>query len=113
MLAAAHHAVADLLGTDDLDTVAFGPNMTTLTLSLSRALARTWNPGDEVIIPAPYWTSYPDMVLMAEGKPVIVSCTVENGFKLNAADLEAAITPKTKWNPGELEGGTLSAARET
>ena len=50
VLAAAHQAVADLLGTDDPDTVAFGPNMTTLTLSLSRALARTWKPGDEVIV---------------------------------------------------------------
>jgi len=50
VLAAAHQAVADFLGSDDPDTVAFGPNMTTLTLSLSRALARTWGPGDEVIV---------------------------------------------------------------
>ncbi len=54
------------------------------------------NPGDEVIIPAPYWVSYPDMVLLAEGVPVTVPCTAEAGFKLTAAQLEAAITPKTR-----------------
>ena len=54
------------------------------------------NPGDEVIIPAPYWVSYPDMVLLAEGKPVTVDTTAENGFKLSAAQLEAAITAKTR-----------------
>ncbi|MDQ6952729.1 MAG: pyridoxal phosphate-dependent aminotransferase [Mariprofundaceae bacterium] len=52
--------------------------------------------GDEVIIPAPYWVSYPDMVLLAEGKPVIVACLSNTDFKLTAAELEAAITPKTK-----------------
>lgn len=50
LLREAHHAVADFLGTDDLDLVVFGPNMTTLTLSLSRAIARTWGPGDEVVV---------------------------------------------------------------
>ncbi|HKI60472.1 MAG TPA: pyridoxal phosphate-dependent aminotransferase, partial [Mariprofundaceae bacterium] len=54
------------------------------------------NPGDEVIIPAPYWVSYPDMVLLAEGVPVTIPCTAESNFKLTAAQLEAAITPKTK-----------------
>jgi len=54
------------------------------------------NPGDEVIIPAPYWVSYPDMVLLAEGVPVTIPCTAEGNFKLTAAQLEAAITPKTK-----------------
>ncbi|MDX8388305.1 MAG: pyridoxal phosphate-dependent aminotransferase [Ghiorsea sp.] len=54
------------------------------------------NEGDEVIIPAPYWVSYPDMVLLAEGEPVIVECTADADFKLTAAQLEAAITPKTK-----------------
>jgi aspartate aminotransferase len=54
------------------------------------------NPGDEVIIPAPYWVSYPDIVIIAEGKPVIVEAGIEQGFKLTAAQLEAAITPKTK-----------------
>ncbi len=52
--------------------------------------------GDEVIIPAPYWVSYPDIVLIAEGKPVIVQAGIEQGFKMTAAQLEAAITPKTK-----------------
>lgn len=54
------------------------------------------NPGDEVIIPSPYWVSYPDMTLLAGGKPVTVDTTAENDFKLSAAQLEAAITPKTK-----------------
>ncbi len=61
------------------------------------ALMATLNPGDEVIIPAPYWVSYPDITLLAEGEPVIVSCPEESGFKLDPKDLEAAITPKTKW----------------
>ena len=64
---------------------------------LYNALMATLNPGDEVIIPAPYWVSYPDMVLLAEGTPVTVSCTEADEFKLTAVALEAAITPKTKW----------------
>lgn len=54
------------------------------------------NPGDEVIIPAPYWVSYPDIVLIAQGKPVIVEAGIEQGFKITAAQLEEAITPKTR-----------------
>ncbi|MFC1536804.1 pyridoxal phosphate-dependent aminotransferase [Pseudomonadota bacterium] len=54
------------------------------------------NPGDEVIIPAPYWVSYPDMVLLAEGVPVTIPCTADANFKLTASQLEASITPKTK-----------------
>jgi aspartate aminotransferase len=61
------------------------------------ALVATVNPGDEVIIPAPYWVSYPDITLLAEGKVVSVACPEDAGFKLRPADLEAAITPKTKW----------------
>lgn len=64
---------------------------------LFNALMASVNPGDEVVIPAPYWVSYPDMVLIAEGTPVIVDCPEENGFKLTAAALDKAITPKTKW----------------
>ena len=64
---------------------------------LYNALMATLNPGDEVIIPAPYWVSYPEMVALAGGTPVSVTCTAEFGFKLQAAALEAAITPKTKW----------------
>lgn len=64
---------------------------------LYNALMASLNPGDEVIIPAPYWVSYPDITLLAEGTPVIVRCPEEAGFKLAPADLEAAITAKTKW----------------
>ncbi len=64
---------------------------------LFNALFSTLNSGDEVIISAPYWTSYPDMVIMAEGTPVIVRSSEENSFKLQPEALEAAITPKTKW----------------
>ncbi len=64
---------------------------------LYNALMASVNPGDEVIIPAPYWVSYPDMTLLAEGNPVAVACHKENDFKLQADDLEAAITDKTKW----------------
>jgi len=54
------------------------------------------NPGDEVIIPAPYWVSYPDIVILADGRPVIVEAGIEQGFKITPAQLEAAITPKTR-----------------
>ena len=64
---------------------------------LYNALMATLNPGDEVIIPAPYWVSYPDMVLLAGGEPVAVPTTMEDGFKMRAEALEKAITPKTKW----------------
>jgi aspartate aminotransferase len=61
------------------------------------AFAITLEPGDEVIIPAPYWVSYPDMVLASDGQPVTVACPEQNGFKLTPAQLEAAITPRTRW----------------
>jgi aspartate aminotransferase len=61
------------------------------------ALLATLNEGDEVIIPAPYWVSYPDMTALAEGTPVIVPCPESQGFKLLPAQLEQAITPRTKW----------------
>jgi len=64
---------------------------------LYNALMATLNPGDEVIIPAPYWVSYPDMVLLAGGEPVIVEAGIEQNFKMTGAQLEAAITPNTKW----------------
>ncbi|GAB5388078.1 MAG: pyridoxal phosphate-dependent aminotransferase [Alphaproteobacteria bacterium] len=64
---------------------------------LYNALMATLSAGDEVIIPAPYWVSYPDMVLLAEGKPVIVECGADVGLKLTPDALEAAITDKTKW----------------
>jgi aspartate aminotransferase len=64
---------------------------------LYNAFMATLNAGDEVIIPAPYWVSYPDMVLLSGGEPVFVEATLKAGFKITAAQLEAAITPKTKW----------------
>ncbi|MEL6838717.1 MAG: pyridoxal phosphate-dependent aminotransferase [Pseudomonadota bacterium] len=64
---------------------------------LYNAFMATLNPGDEVIIPAPYWVSYPDMVLLAGGTPVPVAATLDADFKITAEQLEAAITPKTKW----------------
>jgi aspartate aminotransferase len=64
---------------------------------LYNAFMATLNPGDEVIIPAPYWVSYPDMVLLAGGTPVPVVATADAGFKVKPEQLERAITPKTKW----------------
>jgi aspartate aminotransferase len=64
---------------------------------LFNALMVTLNPGDEVLIPAPFWVSYPDMVLLAGGEPVIVPTRMEDGFKMKPEALEKAITPKTKW----------------
>ena len=64
---------------------------------LYNAFMATLNKGDEVIIPAPYWVSYPDMVLLAGGTPVVAEASLQTGFKLTADQLEAAITPNTKW----------------
>jgi aspartate aminotransferase len=64
---------------------------------LYNALMATLNPGDEVVIPAPYWVSYPDMVLLAGGEPVVAKASAETAYKLTPEALEAAITPKTKW----------------
>ncbi len=79
---------------------------------LFNALMATINPGDEVIVPAPYWVSYPDIVLLAGGKPVIVQGDAAKGFKLQASDLEKAITPKTKWlilnSPSNPSGAAYS-----
>jgi aspartate aminotransferase len=78
------------------------------------ALMATLNPGDEVIIPAPYWVSYPDMVLLAGGEPVTVETTVETNFKLDPKALEAAITPRTRWlilnSPSNPTGGAYTRA---
>ena len=77
------------------------------------AMLATLNQGDEVIIPSPCWVSYPDIVSLADGKPVLVPCGQNNGFKLRAEDLEAAITPRTKWfmlnNPCNPTGAAYSA----
>ncbi|MBB3914535.1 MULTISPECIES: pyridoxal phosphate-dependent aminotransferase [Rhizobium] len=78
------------------------------------AFSATLDQGDEVIIPAPYWVSYPDMVLLTGGVPVTVSCGEKSGFKLTAEVLEGAITPRTKWlvlnSPSNPTGAGYSAA---
>ncbi|MGF1626551.1 MAG: pyridoxal phosphate-dependent aminotransferase [Alphaproteobacteria bacterium] len=65
--------------------------------TIYNALMATLDPGDEVIVPAPYWVSYPDITLLAEGTPVIVRCPESAGYKIAPEQLEAAITPRTKW----------------
>ena len=81
---------------------------------LYNAFMATLNPGDEVIIPAPYWVSYPDMVQLAGGSPVIVVATMATGFKITPDALEAAITPRTKWflfnSPSNPTGAAYSRA---
>ncbi|MBO89165.1 MAG: aspartate aminotransferase [Rickettsiales bacterium] len=78
------------------------------------AMMATLNPSDEVIIPAPYWVSYVDIVAFAEGTPVIVQCTQANGFKMSPEQLEEAITPKTKWlmlnSPSNPSGAAYTAS---
>jgi len=82
--------------------------------TIYNALMATIDPGDEVIIPAPYWVSYPDIVLLVQGRPVVVSCGADTGFKMGAEDLERAITPKTKWlilnSPSNPTGAAYSLA---
>jgi len=81
---------------------------------LYNAMVATLSPGDEVVIPAPYWVSYPEMVLLADGNPVPVSCPQNYGFKLRPEDLDAAITPKTKWlilnSPSNTTGAAYTEA---
>ena len=81
---------------------------------LYNALVATLSPGDEVVIPAPYWVSYPEMVLLADGNPVPVACPQNNGFKMRPEDLDAAITPKTKWlilnSPSNPSGAAYTEA---
>lgn len=82
--------------------------------TIYNAFMATLNPGDEVIIPAPYWVSYPDMTLLAGGTPVIIEAGIENGFKITADQLETAITEKTKWvmlnSPSNPTGAAYSAS---
>ena len=82
--------------------------------AIYNALAVTLEPGDEVVIPAPYWVSYPDMVLACEGVPVTVACPEAAGFKLTPAQLAAAITPRTRWllinSPSNPTGASYTAA---
>ena len=94
--------------TPDMVTVGTGGKQV-----LFNALMATLDKGDEVIIPAPYWVSYPDMVLLAEGTPVPVECPQSDGFKLTPAALEASITARTKWlilnSPSNPTGAAYSA----
>jgi len=100
------------------NALAYEPSQITVSNGgkqvLYNALVATLNPGDEVIIPAPYWVSYPDMALLAGGEPVTVAASLETGFKITADQLEAAITPKTKWlifnSPSNPSGAGYSAA---
>jgi aspartate aminotransferase len=98
----------DLSYEQDEITVATGAKQV-----LFNAMMATLDPGDEVIIPTPYWTSYSDIVEIAEGKPVLIACDVEAGFRLRAEQLEAAITPKTRWvmlnSPSNPSGAAYSA----
>ncbi|MEM6490508.1 MAG: pyridoxal phosphate-dependent aminotransferase, partial [Pseudomonadota bacterium] len=81
--------------------------------TIYNALAATLNAGDEVVIPAPYWVSYPDITLLCDGVPVVVNCPENNGFRMRAEDLDAAITDKTKWvmlnSPSNPTGAAYSA----
>ncbi|UXZ94231.1 aspartate transaminase [Pseudomonas phytophila] len=81
--------------------------------AIFNAFAATLGAGDEVLIPAPYWVSYPDMVLACEGEPVTLACPEENGFKLTAEQLRAAITERTRWllinSPSNPTGASYSA----
>lgn len=81
---------------------------------LFNALMATLNPGDEVIVPAPYWVSYPEIVSLAGATPVCVETTIDSGFKMSAETLEAAITPKTKWlilnSPSNPSGAAYTRA---
>ncbi len=95
--------------TTDQVTVASGGKQI-----IFNAMVATVNPGDEVVIPAPYWVSYPDIVNMVEGVPVAVSCGQNSGFKLTPEALSGAITPKTKWlilnSPSNPTGAAYSPA---
>ena len=82
--------------------------------TIFNALLATLDPGDEVVIPAPYWVSYPDIVQYTGATPVIINCTIDSDFKLTAAQLDAAITPATKWlifnSPSNPTGAAYSRA---
>lgn len=81
---------------------------------IANAMLATLNPGDEVVMPAPFWTSYADIVSMAGGRPVVVPCPMETGFKLSPSALEAALTPRIRWlmlnSPSNPSGAVYSAA---
>ena len=96
----------------------YGPEQVTVSSGgkqvIFNALLATVEPGDEVIVPAPYWVSYPDIALLCGGTPVFVTCPQNNRFKLRPEDVEQAITPKTKWvilnSPSNPTGAAYTAA---
>ncbi len=100
---------------NDLD---YAPNQIIVSTGgkqvLFNALMATLNAGDQVLIPAPYWVTYPDIVALAEAGPVAIACPAANGFKLTTAALEAAITPRTKWlilnSPSNPSGAAYTKA---
>jgi aspartate aminotransferase len=93
--------------TDEISVASGGKQI------IYNALMASLDPGDEVVVPAPYWVSYPDMVLLAGGVPVFADCPEETGFKLTPDGLEEAITPRTKWlilnSPNNPTGAAYSA----
>jgi len=97
--------------------LAYEPNQITVNNggkhTIYNALVATLNPGDEVVIPTPYWVSYPDMTLLAGGTPVFAEATLENNFKLQPEVLDAAISDRTKWvmlnSPSNPSGAAYSA----
>lgn len=97
--------------------LSFEPNQITVNSggkhTIYNALMATLNPGDEVVIPTPYWVSYPDMTLLAGGTPVFVETSIDTNFKMTPEALEAAITPKTKWlifnSPSNPSGAAYTA----
>lgn len=99
--------------------LAYEPGRVIVTVgakhAIFNALAVSLEAGDEVIVPAPYWVSYPDMVLACDGTPVTVSCPESDGFLLTPAALEAAITPRTRWlilnSPSNPTGAAYTAAQ--
>jgi len=102
--------LADSLGVQyGLDEITVGAGAKQI---IGAALTASLEAGDEVIVPAPFWVSYPDMVLLAEGKPVVVQCPESQQFKLTPASLEAAITPRTRWlilnSPSNPSGAVYS-----
>ena len=111
---ALRQAIADKLLREN--GLTYAPNEIIVTCgakhAIFNALAVTINPGDEVIVPAPYWVSYPDMAIACDGVPVILPCNEHSGFTIDAAELERVITPSTKWlilnAPSNPTGATYS-----
>jgi aspartate aminotransferase len=113
---ALREAVADKMRADH--GLAYGPDDVSITAGAKQAIFNaffaTLNPGDEVIVPAPCWVSYPEIVKLTGGTPVVVACPRDAGFKLTPAQLEASLTPRTKWlmlnSPSNPTGAVYSRA---